>query len=96
MARERVSTRTRRETRQRERALAVFDENAHPADYAAGVATAQRLIEHDLDRVSFALRLVETQLGEDNPRSVRTEQQYARSRGFRDCLREYLNDRSDA
>ena len=73
----------------------------HPQAYLAGRATAQRLIEDPVDRerVPWALQLVEAHLAtwpRNTGKNGLTELQYARSRGFRDVLMEYLRDRSDA
>lgn len=73
----------------------------YPQAYLAGQATATRLIEDavDRERVLWALRLVEAHLAtwpRNAGKNGLTELQYARSRGFRDVLMEYLRDRSDA
>lgn len=67
----------------------------HPDAYAAGQATAHRMIQDRIDRerVPWALWLVEAHLA-TWPRSTGknglTALQYARSRGFRDALMEHL------
>lgn len=67
----------------------------YPAAYGAGTATAHRLINSRLDRerIPFALALVQKHLDHwpiSQSKNGLTKAQHARSRGFRDALRDYL------
>jgi hypothetical protein len=75
--------------------LPAYSSDAHPEHYQAGQATANRLIDSpaDRERISWCLAMVEAHLAHwpvDYTKNGLTEQQHARSRGFRDTLREYL------
>lgn len=68
-----------------------------PRDYAAGQATADRLISsrRDRERVPFALRMTLAHLAAwpvDYTKNGLTEAQRARTLGFRDTLVEYLRE----
>jgi hypothetical protein len=68
----------------------------HPQAYLAGQATAHRLVADPVDRerVPWVFGLVEKHLAtwpRNTGKNGLTALQYARSRGFRDTLKEYLS-----